>query len=68
MTQFYCFTCDRPRDSNDEDMADYSDLDNPICGSCVQDAKDNLEQQLQDTWNILDQDTQAINDFCKEPS
>ena len=64
MTMFYCLTCDRPRDSNEEDHADYSDLDNPICGECV----DELEQQLQDTWNILDQDTQAINDFCKEPS
>lgn len=40
MTQFYCFTCDRYRDSNNEDMADYSG-DEPVCGDCVQEDNDN---------------------------
>ena len=58
---FYCFSCERPRDSNDEDHADYSGED-PVCGDCM----DELEEQLQQTWNQLDQDTQAIEDFCEE--
>ena len=60
MSQFYCFICDRYRDSDTEDIADYLG-DTPICGSCVQ---DNLDKQLQETWHQLDNDEQAIKEFC----
>ena len=40
MGLFYCFTCDRYRDSNEEDHADYSGKE-PVCGDCV----DELEEQ-----------------------
>lgn len=33
MSQFYCQTCGRYRDSNDEDMAEYEP--EIICGDCV---------------------------------
>jgi len=39
MTQFYCLTCDRYRDSNTEDHADYSG-DDPVCGECVDEELD----------------------------
>lgn len=55
MTNFYCFTCDRPRDSNDEDMADYSG-DEPICGDCVQAA-----EEQNNGWAIQNQDDEQTN-------
>jgi len=44
MSQFYCTTCDRIRDSSDEDHADYSAPD-PICGECV-DEREETEETL----------------------
>lgn len=61
MSMFYCFTCDRPKDSDYEDHADYSDLDNLVCGDCV----DALEEQKNNWWQQLDNDEQAIKDFCR---
>ena len=43
MSMFYCFTCDRYRDSNEEDNADYSG-EEIVCGDCVQERDDEREQ------------------------
>jgi len=42
MSQFYCTTCDRIRDSSDEDHADYDEM---ICGECV-DEREETEETL----------------------
>lgn len=61
MSQFYCLTCDRYRESNNEDHANYSG--DPICGECV----DNLaEQQEFQAWQAaIDADTDYINEVSK---
>ena len=57
MTQFYCLTCDKYRDSNTEDNADYSGED-PVCGECVEER----EQEFQQWWQSLDADHDYINE------
>lgn len=56
----HCFTCDRDFDPKAEDSADYTGSE-PVCGDCVQAALDN---QLQQTWQQLNNDEQAIKEFC----
>ena len=55
MSQFYCFTCGRYRDSNEEDHADYSG-DEPVCGDCVQER----EEQNNQWWQSIDADQEWI--------
>ena len=50
---FYCFSCDRPRDSNEEDNADYSG-EEPVCSDCV------YEREQQNWWTQQDQDDEWI--------
>ena len=64
MSQFYCFTCDRYRDSNEEDHADYSG-EEIICGDCV----DELEEQQKEfqAWALaIDADEDYIEGLCNE--
>ncbi len=57
MSMLLCDVCDRLFDTKIQVEAHYFPTE---CESCLND----LEEQLQQTWNQLDQDTQAINDFC----
>jgi len=61
MTQFYCHSCDRYRDSNEEDSADYSGED-PVCGECVEDLIELNEQQFEQWAAAIDADPQWIED------
>ena len=55
MTQFYCFTCDHYRDSNEQDHADYSG-EHPVCGDCVME----LEEQNNQWWAVENDDESWI--------
>ena len=60
MSQFYCFTCDRYRDSNEEDHADYSGKE-IICGDCVDELEEQINQEHQAWALAIDADEEEIN-------
>jgi len=61
MSQFYCTTCDRIRDSSEEDHADYSGED-VVCGDCVDERKE--QEQFQAWQAAIDADTDYIEGEC----
>lgn len=64
MSILLCTICDTEFDPDIQVEAHYFPA---ICEDCLlDDALSALEEQLQQTWNQLDQDTQAIADFCEE--
>ncbi len=62
MSQFYCLTCDRYRESNEEDHADYSG--EPICGECVDDLAELAAEKFQEWQAAIDADTDYIEGQC----
>ena len=60
MSQFYCFTCDRYRDSDTEDHADY-DGEEIVCGDCV-DEREEQQQEFQAWQAAIDADTDYIEE------
>lgn len=61
MPMLLCCTCDRQFDTDIQVEAEYFPI--PKCEDCVY---AELEKQLQETWLQLDQDEEAIKDFCED--
>ena len=60
MSILLCGTCSTHFDSDIQCEAEY--LPFPKCEDCLQE----LEKQQQEWWTLLDQDEQAIEDFCED--
>lgn len=58
MSILLCDSCDNLFDAKIQVEADY---DMPLCEDCLNEH----EEQLQQTWNQLDQDEQAIKEFLQ---
>ncbi len=59
MSMLLCSVCDELFDSDDQVEAQY---DPPVCEDCLME----LAEEDKNWWNQLDQDPEAIADFCED--